>query len=229
MGERREFRVEGLAPPISHYCDAVRFGDVLYISGVPPTDAAGKLVRTFTGRAQGEGPAGTPQGGGGFGGGAGNPPVPTEVGLNRFVWNYRLPNATGLPGLIMWGGSLAGPRIVPGAYGVRLTVDGRPIALEGFNVKADPRLKTTQEDFQKQFDFLSKANAKLTETHNAILEIRDLKKQFEELSSRLKPEQKDLKDRAADIAKKLTAVVSTIGARQSTARARASRSSKSAR
>ena len=44
MGERREFRVEGLAPPISHYCDAVRFGDVLYISGVPPTDAAGKLV-----------------------------------------------------------------------------------------------------------------------------------------------------------------------------------------
>ena len=44
MGERREFMVEGLAPPISHYCDAVRFGDVLHISGVPPTDAAGKLV-----------------------------------------------------------------------------------------------------------------------------------------------------------------------------------------
>lgn len=44
MGERRELMVEGLAPPISHYCDAVRFGDVLYISGVPPTDAAGKLV-----------------------------------------------------------------------------------------------------------------------------------------------------------------------------------------
>ena len=36
--------VEGLASPISHYCDAVRFGDLLFISGIPPTDAAGRLV-----------------------------------------------------------------------------------------------------------------------------------------------------------------------------------------
>jgi reactive intermediate/imine deaminase len=36
--------VEGLAPPISHYCDAVRFGDLLFISGIPPTDAAGRVV-----------------------------------------------------------------------------------------------------------------------------------------------------------------------------------------
>jgi len=41
---RKEFRVEGLAPPISHYCDAVQFGDLLYIAGIPPTDAGGKVV-----------------------------------------------------------------------------------------------------------------------------------------------------------------------------------------
>src|SRR6185295_7188732 len=41
---RKEFRVEGLAAPISHYCDAVRHGNLLFISGVPPTDASGKLV-----------------------------------------------------------------------------------------------------------------------------------------------------------------------------------------
>ena len=41
---KQELMVEGLAAPISHYCDAVRFGDVLYISGVPPTDASGRLV-----------------------------------------------------------------------------------------------------------------------------------------------------------------------------------------
>jgi reactive intermediate/imine deaminase len=44
MPEREEFRVEGLAPPISHYCDAVRFGDLLFISGVAPTDASGRVV-----------------------------------------------------------------------------------------------------------------------------------------------------------------------------------------
>jgi reactive intermediate/imine deaminase len=42
--KRQEFMIEGVAPPISHYCDAVRFGDLLFISGVPPTDAKGKLV-----------------------------------------------------------------------------------------------------------------------------------------------------------------------------------------
>jgi reactive intermediate/imine deaminase len=44
MSARREFMVEGLAPPISHYCDAVHFGDLLFISGVPPTDAGGRVV-----------------------------------------------------------------------------------------------------------------------------------------------------------------------------------------
>jgi reactive intermediate/imine deaminase len=44
MANRKEFMVDGLAPPISHYCDAVRFGDLLFISGVPPTDAAGRVV-----------------------------------------------------------------------------------------------------------------------------------------------------------------------------------------
>ncbi len=41
---REEFLLEGLAPPISHYCDAVRWGDTLYISGIPPLDAQGRVV-----------------------------------------------------------------------------------------------------------------------------------------------------------------------------------------
>jgi 2-iminobutanoate/2-iminopropanoate deaminase len=41
---REELRVTGLNAPISHYTDAVRFGDLLFISGVAPLDAAGKLV-----------------------------------------------------------------------------------------------------------------------------------------------------------------------------------------
>jgi 2-iminobutanoate/2-iminopropanoate deaminase len=35
---RREFRVAGLAPPISHYTDAVMFGDLLFVSGCAPVD-----------------------------------------------------------------------------------------------------------------------------------------------------------------------------------------------
>jgi reactive intermediate/imine deaminase len=44
MSKKEELVVNGLAPPISHYTDAVRFGDLVFVSGVPPLDEAGELV-----------------------------------------------------------------------------------------------------------------------------------------------------------------------------------------
>jgi reactive intermediate/imine deaminase len=41
---RREIAVDGLAPPISHYTDAVVAGDTLYVSGIVPVDANGAVV-----------------------------------------------------------------------------------------------------------------------------------------------------------------------------------------
>jgi 2-iminobutanoate/2-iminopropanoate deaminase len=41
---RREYRVEGLAEPLSHYTDAVQAGGLLFLSGIVPTDADGQLV-----------------------------------------------------------------------------------------------------------------------------------------------------------------------------------------
>jgi reactive intermediate/imine deaminase len=42
--KREEFSMPGLAPPVSHYCDAVRFGDLLFVSGMVGVDADGKVV-----------------------------------------------------------------------------------------------------------------------------------------------------------------------------------------
>ena len=44
MTDRQEYRVEGLPEPFSHYTDAVRAGDLLFISGCVALDADGKLV-----------------------------------------------------------------------------------------------------------------------------------------------------------------------------------------
>lgn len=44
MADREEIRVPELGEPISHYTDAVRAGDLLFVSGVVPTDAAGNVV-----------------------------------------------------------------------------------------------------------------------------------------------------------------------------------------
>ena len=44
MTERQEFRVPGLAEPFSHYTDAVRAGNLLFVSGCVSVDAAGSVV-----------------------------------------------------------------------------------------------------------------------------------------------------------------------------------------
>ncbi|HEX5476299.1 MAG TPA: RidA family protein [Burkholderiales bacterium] len=41
---RREVRVDALPEPISHYTDAVRFNDLLFLSGCAPFDGRGRLV-----------------------------------------------------------------------------------------------------------------------------------------------------------------------------------------
>jgi reactive intermediate/imine deaminase len=41
---REEVRVAGLAEPISHYTDAVRAGNLLFVSGIVPVDGEGRLV-----------------------------------------------------------------------------------------------------------------------------------------------------------------------------------------
>lgn len=43
-GKRQEIRVDLLNEPLSHYTDAVRWGDLLFVSGVAPLDRAGRLV-----------------------------------------------------------------------------------------------------------------------------------------------------------------------------------------
>ena len=44
MAAREEIRVAGQAEPISHYTDAVRAGDLVFVSGCVPVDGEGRLV-----------------------------------------------------------------------------------------------------------------------------------------------------------------------------------------
>jgi photosystem II stability/assembly factor-like uncharacterized protein len=110
--------------------------------------------------------------------------VSTDPGLNRFVWDMRYAEAARFPGLILWSGELRGPRAVPGTYQVRLTVGGRSYT-QPFEIKKDPRLQTTPEDFNRQFALLSQIRDKLTETHNAISQLREVRRQLDDLLKRL--------------------------------------------
>jgi hypothetical protein len=177
-------------------------------------DSAGKSIRKITAKMRNPGeaaapsaPAGPPAGeGGGFGGGA-PPPVPTEVGLNRFVWDTRYADAVRFPGMILWAGETRGPKVPPGTYQVKLTVDGKTLT-QSFEVKPDPRLTTTPADYAKQLELGLKIRDKLSETHNAIIQIRDVRKQVEDLLKRVsgQPNFKVVNDAGTALNKKLTEI-----------------------
>jgi photosystem II stability/assembly factor-like uncharacterized protein len=176
-------------------------------------DSSGKSIRKFTGRVGKAATAGRPAQApppppdeGGFGGG-GTPPVPMEIGLNRFIWDTRYSEATRFPGMILWAGETRGPKIAPGNYRVKLTVDGKSFT-QDFEVKPDPRLNTSATDYAKQLELGLKIRDKLTETNNAIVQIRDVRKQVEDLLKRLtgQPNFKAVNDAGTALTKNLTEV-----------------------
>jgi len=173
-------------------------------------DGNGKTIRKFTGRlprpGAGSGGSSTPAPAG-EGEGFGGPPAPvsTDPGLNRFVWDMRHAEAVRFPGMILWAGETRGPKVVPGTYQVKLTVDGSTMT-ETFEVKADPRLTTTAAEYAKQLDLSLKIRDKLNETHNAIISIRDVKKQIDDLVKRVGGQSKRIADAGTALTKKLTEV-----------------------
>jgi photosystem II stability/assembly factor-like uncharacterized protein len=169
-------------------------------------DSAGKLVRKYSSADPRERQsAASGDEGGSFGGGP--PRVQAEAGLNRFVWDMRYPDASRFPGLILWAGEMRGPRVVPGSYQVRLTAGGKTTT-QTFEIRRDPRLETSQADYERQFELLLKIRDKLTETHDAITRIRDVRKQIEDVSARARDQEgsKLVADAAKALASKLTAV-----------------------
>jgi len=173
-------------------------------------DGAGKLVRKFSSKEQ-------PREEGARGGGEegedpafrGGPParVTADAGLNRFVWDLRHEDAKSFPGMILWAGNMRGPLAAPGEYQVKVTADGKTLT-QKFAVKKDPRITTTQDDFNRQLALGLQIRDKLTETHEAIIRIRDARRQTEDLSARLKdqPQAKPVIEKAKALAARLTSI-----------------------
>ena len=108
-----------------------------------------------------------------------------KQGMNQFVWNFSYPEAEGFQGMIMWAGNLSGPRAVPGMYQARLIVGSDSMTVP-FEIMKDPRTSSTVADLQAQFDFIASANATLTEAHQGIKRIRDVRSQVNTIAERSK-------------------------------------------
>lgn len=124
-------------------------------------DAADGVVQTYQSAAGG-------RGGGGFG-------VTTAVGLQTLNWNLQYPPASSFPGMILWGGGVAGPAAAPGTYQVRLTANGRtqtqPLVVKKHPLHAD----ITDADLVAQFNLAIRIRDKVSEANNAVIDIRRIK------------------------------------------------------
>lgn len=144
-------------------------------------DATGDLVRTFSSKTPEKRAPNLFAEFFGFGGAAGMPPV--KKGLNRWVWDLGYPDGRPAPNTSMWG-AISGPPAPPGNYQVRMTI-GDWTATETFAVKKDPRVDATEADLQEQFRLAIEVRDLFSESHEALIKIRSVRDQVEDLVERL--------------------------------------------
>ena len=133
-------------------------------------ESDGDVIKTFSNKKDKKNPS---------------PVAETKEGMNRFVWNMRYPDAKKVPNAVMWGGRHIGPKAVPGEYKVKMTLNGKS-QTQSFNILKDPRINTTQSDFQDQFDLLMDIRNRTTEINEKILTIRSIKDQINTLTGLMK-------------------------------------------
>ncbi|MGH8225676.1 MAG: WD40/YVTN/BNR-like repeat-containing protein, partial [Gammaproteobacteria bacterium] len=104
-----------------------------------------------------------------------------EPGMNRFQWDLRYGDATGVKGFYApdaAGGlavSMQGPEVVPGSYRVTLDYGGKK-SVQSFNVALDPRINSSQGELAERFALQMKIHAALDtldETINRAIAARD--------------------------------------------------------
>ncbi|MBL8843589.1 MAG: glycosyl hydrolase [Planctomycetes bacterium] len=141
--------------------------------------------------------------------------VAAQAGFGRVRWNPAWPDAKGFDGMILWGGHLAGPRLLPGDYVVELALGPadaaapRRLALrQTLTVLRDPRTPGDAAEMAERFDFLIGVRDLLTRTHEAIARLRGLRGQLQTLSARLakRADAADVKQQADALAARLTAI-----------------------
>ncbi len=129
-------------------------------------DRSGEVVRSFQSGGTGGATTQEPGMGGSPQRAQAVPTLPVTKGLHRFVWDLTVA-AEGAP--------RGAPRVVPGSYQVRLTVDGSAMT-QPLTVKLDPRVAAdgvTAADLQEQFDLAFEILAALHDARATITKVED--------------------------------------------------------
>jgi hypothetical protein len=115
--------------------------------------------------------------------------IPANEGMNRFAWDLRYDDPIQIPGAFYTGDGPKGPLALPGDYEVKLTVSGKSQTAP-LHLAIDPRTKGSEAALQKQFNLAMQVNDRISQLHQAVNEIRDLRSQIQTLHKRFGDDQR---------------------------------------
>lgn len=107
--------------------------------------------------------------------------ISTNRGMNKFFWDLRYPTAN-LVGDKLFRGGNYGPQAVPAVYQVRLTV-GDWSQTRKFNVQQDPRIPTSKDDLQQQFDLAIEIRDSISRLNDDVRRIVGIRRQLRETAA----------------------------------------------
>jgi hypothetical protein len=105
------------------------------------------------------------------------------AGMHRFVWDLTWSDFASATSEGDSEGDFSAPKVVPGIYQARLTVDGRALS-QTFKVVMDPRSSATPELQAQQFQLARQIFSEARETSRAMSEIGSVQKQLAELQQK---------------------------------------------
>jgi len=111
--------------------------------------------------------------------------VTARAGLNRFVWDLRYPDTREAKDVVNDEGSTKGPFVAPGRYTIRLIAKGQTYT-QPFVVRGDPRLSTTQADYDAQLKLALDVQAKTNELSEAVTRILGIERALDERTAAAK-------------------------------------------
>jgi photosystem II stability/assembly factor-like uncharacterized protein len=132
-----------------------------------------------------------------------------EPGMHRFVWDMHYPPPDALehdyPISAIYGDtprSPLGPPVLPGAYTVKLTVDG-DAHVQSLKVKMDPRVKASPADLQAQFALEMKIVDAMHRGFVTLMQVRNLRASLKDLQqsggTKMPVSTKDLDKKCSEI------------------------------
>jgi len=140
--------------------------------------------------------------------------IPANEGMNRFAWDIRYNDPIQIPGAFYGGDGPKGPLALPGDYQVKLTVAGKTQTAP-LHLAIDPRTKGQEGALQKQFTLSMQVNDRISQLHQAVNEIREVRAQIKTLHFRFGEDEKlkpaltaadDLDKKMSDVEQQLVQV-----------------------